>query len=254
MIGSNPIGALTGQRYPDSLIHPESTPLSRASASPGGRCPASSLVIRGGYGVYYDTSVYQTLATQMAQQFPLSKSLSVQNTAANPLTLANGFNACRCHHHQYLRRRSQLPPRLRAELAVVRAARPAWFAADDGHLSRHQGNPWNTGVPAEYLSHRSNQSLSRLPVRLRICRLERKFHSLSPVNWSCGGGCTVDSRQPSCTRSQKRLTRCGVGRRGSFREYTERGLGGLRGGIQCTESGGRAELAGSERGTRPLHV
>jgi hypothetical protein len=42
--------------------------------------PASSLVIRAGYGVYYDTSVYQTIATQMAQQYPLSKSLSVQNT------------------------------------------------------------------------------------------------------------------------------------------------------------------------------
>jgi hypothetical protein len=55
--------------------------------------PASSLVIRAGYGIYRDTSVYQTIATQMAQQFPLSKSLSVQNSAANPLTLANGFNA-----------------------------------------------------------------------------------------------------------------------------------------------------------------
>src|SRR5882757_6888810 len=29
----------------------------------------------------------------MAQQSPLSKSLSVQNSAANPLTLANGFTA-----------------------------------------------------------------------------------------------------------------------------------------------------------------
>ena len=58
------------------------------------RSPAgSSLVVRGGYGIYYDTSVYQTIATQMAQQAPLSKSLSVQNSAANPLTLANGFNA-----------------------------------------------------------------------------------------------------------------------------------------------------------------
>ena len=30
---------------------------------------------------------------QMAQQSPLSKSLSVQNSPHNPLTLANGFNA-----------------------------------------------------------------------------------------------------------------------------------------------------------------
>src|SRR5262249_23920069 len=52
---------------------------------------ASSLIVRGGYGVYRNTNVYQIIATQMAQQSPLSKSLSVQNTAANPLTIANGF-------------------------------------------------------------------------------------------------------------------------------------------------------------------
>jgi hypothetical protein len=54
----------------------------------------SSLLVRGGYGIYDDTSVYQTIAQQMAQQAPLSKSLSVQNSAACPLTLANGFVPC----------------------------------------------------------------------------------------------------------------------------------------------------------------
>jgi hypothetical protein len=54
--------------------------------------PASSLIVRAGYGVYYNTSVYQTIASQMAQQSPLSKSLSVQNSILNPLTLASGFN------------------------------------------------------------------------------------------------------------------------------------------------------------------
>ena len=54
---------------------------------------ASSLIVRGGYGVYRNTNVYNVIATQMAQQAPLSKSLSVQNTPANPLTLANGFVA-----------------------------------------------------------------------------------------------------------------------------------------------------------------
>ncbi len=52
---------------------------------------ASSLIIRGGYGIYYDTSVYLWIATQMAQQSPLSKSLRTQNSPLNPLTLANGF-------------------------------------------------------------------------------------------------------------------------------------------------------------------
>ncbi len=53
--------------------------------------PASSMVIRGGYGIYYDTSVYQPIAMQMAQQAPLSKSLRISNSELTPLTLADGF-------------------------------------------------------------------------------------------------------------------------------------------------------------------
>jgi len=51
----------------------------------------SSLVIRAGYGVYRNTAVYEPIALLMAQQPPLSKALSVESDAANPLTLANGF-------------------------------------------------------------------------------------------------------------------------------------------------------------------
>ncbi len=54
---------------------------------------ASSIVVRGGYGVYHDTSIYQPIALEMAQQAPLSRSLRIANTAATPLTLANGFPA-----------------------------------------------------------------------------------------------------------------------------------------------------------------
>jgi hypothetical protein len=52
---------------------------------------ASSLIVRGAYGIYRNTNVYQVIANQMAQQSPLSKSLSVQNAPTTPLTLANGF-------------------------------------------------------------------------------------------------------------------------------------------------------------------
>ena len=54
---------------------------------------ASSVVIRAGYGISYNTQVYLPFANQMEQQSPLSTSLNVANTAANPLTLANGFYA-----------------------------------------------------------------------------------------------------------------------------------------------------------------
>jgi hypothetical protein len=54
---------------------------------------AASMIVRGGYGVYYDSAVYQPIAAQMAQQSPLSTSLRVQNSSAHPLTLADGFRA-----------------------------------------------------------------------------------------------------------------------------------------------------------------
>jgi trimeric autotransporter adhesin len=93
VIASDPIGRLTGQRYPDSLVQPDKHGIEPRVGVAWRPIPGSSLAVRGGYGIYYDTSVYQTIALQMAQQPPLSKSLSVQNSPADPLTLANGFNA-----------------------------------------------------------------------------------------------------------------------------------------------------------------
>jgi trimeric autotransporter adhesin len=93
VVASDPLGALTGQRYPDSLIRPDKRGFEPRIGIAWRPISGSSLVVRAGYGVYYNTSVYQIIATQMAQQSPLSKSLSVQNTAANPLTLANGFSS-----------------------------------------------------------------------------------------------------------------------------------------------------------------
>ncbi len=51
------------------------------------------MLVRAGYAINYNTSVYQTLANQMAQQSPLSKSFSVSNSPTSPLTLADGFEA-----------------------------------------------------------------------------------------------------------------------------------------------------------------
>lgn len=91
VVATDPIGMLTGRHYPNSLIRPDKNGFEPRVGFAWRPVSGSSLVVRGGYGLYRDTSVYQTIATQMAQQAPLSKSLSVQNGPADPLTLADGF-------------------------------------------------------------------------------------------------------------------------------------------------------------------
>jgi trimeric autotransporter adhesin len=93
VLGRSPIGPLTLTQYSDSLVHPDKRAFQPRVAFAWRPFAASSTVVRAGYGVYYNTSVYQTIAMQMAQQSPLSKNLSVSNSAANPLSLASGFNA-----------------------------------------------------------------------------------------------------------------------------------------------------------------
>jgi hypothetical protein len=94
VLASDPTGAKTGQRYPDSLIRPDRLGIEPRIGLSWRPIPGSSVVVRAGYGVYDDTSVYQATALEMAQQSPLSKSLSVQNSAACPQTLGSGFNPC----------------------------------------------------------------------------------------------------------------------------------------------------------------
>ena len=91
----NLTGSLTGEKYPDSLIRPdrhEFQPFVDLAWRP---FPASSVVVRSGYSLRYNTSVYQQIAQQMSQQSPLSTSLQAPNVLTNPPlnTLASGFNS-----------------------------------------------------------------------------------------------------------------------------------------------------------------
>ncbi|MGA2144289.1 MAG: carboxypeptidase regulatory-like domain-containing protein [Bryobacteraceae bacterium] len=93
VVANTPIGPLTGQHYANSLLNPDRHEIEPRVAIAWHPIAASPLTIRAGYGIYYNTSIYQNIAQQMYQQAPLSKSLIVANSVADPLTLANGFNA-----------------------------------------------------------------------------------------------------------------------------------------------------------------
>ena len=95
VLATNPTGPLTGEQYPASLMLPDRSGIEPRIGISMRPIPASSLIISAGYGITYDTSVYQGIALQMAQQAPLAtKSSTVQNSPACQLTLANGFNPC----------------------------------------------------------------------------------------------------------------------------------------------------------------
>jgi hypothetical protein len=94
VLGGNPIGQVTGMHYPTSLIRPDHLGFEPRIGISWRPFPASTVVVRAGYGIYHDTSVYLAPALQLAQQAPLSTSVNVANSAACLLTLANGFNSC----------------------------------------------------------------------------------------------------------------------------------------------------------------
>ena len=94
VLDSHPIGQITGEHYPSSLIRPDRLGIEPRIGISWRPFPASTVVVRAGYGIYHDASVYLAPALQLAQQAPLSKSVDVENSAACPLTLANGFNNC----------------------------------------------------------------------------------------------------------------------------------------------------------------
>jgi hypothetical protein len=94
VLATSPVGTVTGSHYPNSLIRADHLGIEPRVGVSWRPIPGSTLVVRAGYGVYDDTSVYQSTASQMSQQAPLPnyKSFTVQNSTTCPLTLANGFN------------------------------------------------------------------------------------------------------------------------------------------------------------------
>ncbi len=86
-----PVVASSPGRHSTSLVEPYRGGFAPRVGIAWRPAAGSPLIVRAGYGIYYDTSVYQNIALRMAQQPPLSKTWSVGNSAANPITLADAF-------------------------------------------------------------------------------------------------------------------------------------------------------------------
>ncbi|MGC2161333.1 MAG: carboxypeptidase regulatory-like domain-containing protein [Silvibacterium sp.] len=90
---TDPVGALTRAHYPASLMRPDRSLVEPRIALSWRPLPGSSLVVRAGYGIYADTSLYQNLALSMALQAPFSTSISASNSIC-PQSLKTGPNPC----------------------------------------------------------------------------------------------------------------------------------------------------------------
>ena len=78
---------------PVTLVKPDKNNVSPRIGFAWRPLKKGTMVVRGGYGVYYNTSVYNQIANNMAQQPPFATTLSVASTLGNPLTLQDGFIA-----------------------------------------------------------------------------------------------------------------------------------------------------------------
>ena len=84
-------GPLSGVSYGGSLLHPDKHGIAPRLGLALRPWAKHSTVIRAGYGIYYNTSVYSGIANQMAEQSPLSRTFSLANSLTSPLTVGNAF-------------------------------------------------------------------------------------------------------------------------------------------------------------------
>jgi hypothetical protein len=85
------IGAISGQRYPAALIDSDWRGVQPRVGVSWRPLAASTLVVRGGYGLYRQTDVYLPIAAWLATEPPFATVASLESTSEQPLTLADGF-------------------------------------------------------------------------------------------------------------------------------------------------------------------
>jgi hypothetical protein len=84
------VGPYTG-KFPDGLINPDTNNFSPRIGLAWTPFPKREMVIRAGYGIYYNGSIYSQLAARLVGQPPFASTAALVATADQPLTIENGF-------------------------------------------------------------------------------------------------------------------------------------------------------------------
>ena len=90
VVTPNIAGPYTGA-YPAGLVNPDKNNVAPRLGIAYRPFKGKSTLIRTGFGMYYNGSVYNSAASRMAQQPPFAKTFSVVTTTARPLNIVNGF-------------------------------------------------------------------------------------------------------------------------------------------------------------------
>jgi hypothetical protein len=85
-------GPYSGQ-FPTSLVRPTKDAISPRLGVAYRPYPKKSLIFRTGYSIFFSGSPYGSISNSMASQPPFAKTATLTTSAADPLTLENGFAA-----------------------------------------------------------------------------------------------------------------------------------------------------------------
>ncbi|MGI8743314.1 MAG: TonB-dependent receptor domain-containing protein [Bryobacteraceae bacterium] len=80
---------------PASLLHPDKNNFAPRVGLAWKPRPGKQLQVRASYGIYYNTTVYNQIASRLASQPPFADTETLTTSLADPLTLQNGLAATR---------------------------------------------------------------------------------------------------------------------------------------------------------------
>ncbi len=86
------VGPYSG-KFPNGLVNPDKNNVSPRIGVAWKPWPKKDLLIRSGFGIYYNGSIFNQFPARLASQPPFAQSSTVTTSTTAPLTLATGFIA-----------------------------------------------------------------------------------------------------------------------------------------------------------------